>query len=282
MAKYEGLPDKNIIRSFWNKIKNWVEQQGYKTTDTNTTYTLEQNSSDGHIISLKSSEGEKQTITIPSGASMNDIMNLVYPVGAIYLSTSEVSPGTLFGGTWERLKDRMLIGAGDVYKAAATGGSSKISYTPSGTVNKTLLTAAQSGHAALSGTFTSGIQSNDHQHYVPEQTTTGENMNHTHSIKGVSTAELGHPEFGLTASKAYGGLVHVAGSTKTSIELDGHVHNVKAHYTDGMTSNHTHNVAVSFAAADAKASHGHDFEGTPTTLDTISPYLSVYMWKRIA
>lgn len=282
MAKYEGLPDKNIITSLWNKIKNWVEQQGYKTTDTNTTYTLEQNSSDGHIISLKSSEGENQTITIPSGASMNDIMNLVYPVGAIYLSTSEVSPGTLFGGTWERLKDRMLIGAGDVYKAAATGGSSKISYTPSGTVNDTLLTAAQSGHAALSGTFTSGIQSNDHKHYVQEQTTTGENINHTHNMNGIHTSALGHPEFGLTVSQAYQGLVHVAGQSKTGIENEGHVHNVKPHYTEGITSDHTHNVAVSFAAADAKASHGHDFEGTTTTLDTISPYLSVYMWKRIA
>ena len=282
MAKYEGLPDKNIIRSFWNKIKNWVEQQGYKTTDTNTTYTLEQNSSDGHIISLNSSEGEKQTITIPSGASMNDIMNLVYPVGAIYLSTSEVSPGTLFGGTWERLKDRMLIGAGDVYKAAATGGSSKISYTPSGTVNNTLLTAAQSGHAALSGTFTSGAQSDNHKHWVPGHTTSGENVNHTHNMNGIHTSALGHPEFGLTVSQAYQGLVHVAGQSRTGIENEGHVHNVKPHYTDSITKDHTHNVAVSFAAADAKASHGHDFEGTPTTLDTISPYLSVYMWKRIA
>lgn len=282
MAKYEGLPDKNIITSLWNKIKNWVEQQGYKTTDTNTTYTLEQSSSDGHVISLKSSEGENQTITIPSGASKNDIVNLIYPVGSIYLSTSGVSPETLFGGTWQRLENRMLIGAGDIYKAAATGGSSKISYTPNGTVNDTLLTAAQSGHAALSGTFTSGIQSNDHQHYVQEQTTTGENINHTHNMTGVSTSALGQPTFGLTESPAYRGLVQVAGSTKTGTENEGHVHNVKAHYTDGMTSNHTHNVAVSFAAADAKASHSHGFEGTPTTLDTISPYLAVYMWKRIA
>ena len=123
MAKYEGLPDKNIIRSFWNKIKNWVEQQGYKTTDTNTTYTLEQNSSDGHIISLKSSEGENQTITIPSGASTKDIINLIYPVGSIYLSTSAVSPGTLFGGTWQRLENRMLVGAGSSYSVGSTGGS---------------------------------------------------------------------------------------------------------------------------------------------------------------
>ena len=282
MAKYEGLPDKNIIRSLWIKIKNWVEQQGYKTTDTNTTYTLEQNSSDGHIISLKSSEGENQTITIPSGASMNDIMNLVYPVGAIYLSTSEVSPGTLFGGTWQRLKDRMLIGAGDVYKAAATGGSSKISYIPSGTVNKTLLTAAQSGHAALSGTFTSEAQSANHKHWVPGHTKSGENINHTHNINGIHTSALGHPEFGLTVSQAYQGLVHVAGQSKTGTENEGHVHTIDGQWTDGISANHTHNVAVSFAAADAKASHGHDFEGTPTTLDTISPYLAVYMWKRIA
>ena len=282
MAKYEGLPDKNIITSLWNKIKNWVEQQGYKTTDTNTTYTLEQSSSDGHIISLKSSEGEKQTVTIPSGASMNDIINLVYPVGSIYLSTSEVSPGTLFGGTWERLRDRMLIGAGDTYKAAATGGSSKISYTPSGTVSNTLLTAAQSGHAALSGTFTSGGQSRDHQHYVQAQTTSGENVHHTHNVNGIHTAALGQPKLGLVESPGYAGLVHVAGSNKTGTNNSDHTHTVNGHYTDGMSSNHTHNVAVSFAAADAKASHGHDFEGTPTTLNTISPYLAVYMWKRIA
>lgn len=282
MAKYEGLPDKNIIISLWNKIKNWVEQQGYKTTDTNTTYTLEQSSSDGHIISLKSSEGEKQTITIPSGASMNDIMNLVYPIGAIYLSTSEVSPATLFGGTWERLEDRMLIGAGDVYKAATTGGSSKVSYTPSGTVNDTLLTAAQSGHEALSGTFTSGIQSNGHKHWVQAQTTSGESASHTHNVNGIHTAALGQPKLGLVESPGYAGLVHVAGSNKTGTENSSHVHTVNGHWTDGVSDNHTHNVAVSFKAADAKTSHNHGFKGTPTTLDTISPYLAVYMWKRTA
>lgn len=145
MAKYEGLPDKNIIRSFWNKIKNWVEQQGYKTTDTNTTYTLEQSSSDGHVISLKSSEGETQTVTIPSGASMNDIINLVYPVGSIYLSTSSVSPGTLFGGTWQRLENRMLIGAGSSYSVGSTGGSTDA-----------VVVSHYHGIPSLSGTATGG------------------------------------------------------------------------------------------------------------------------------
>lgn len=46
-----------------------------------------------------------------------------YPVGSIYISINETDPATLFGGTWERLKDRFLLGAGDTYKAAAVGGS---------------------------------------------------------------------------------------------------------------------------------------------------------------
>lgn len=45
-----------------------------------------------------------------------------YPVGAIYMSLNSVSPAELFGGTWERLKDRFLLGAGDSYALGATGG----------------------------------------------------------------------------------------------------------------------------------------------------------------
>jgi hypothetical protein len=53
----------------------------------------------------------------------------VYPVGAIYMSVEETSPAELFGGTWERLKDRFLLGAGDTYAAGATGGSDAHSHT---------------------------------------------------------------------------------------------------------------------------------------------------------
>lgn len=51
-----------------------------------------------------------------------NILDLVYPVGSIYLSVSGTNPGTLFGGTWERIKDRFLLAAGDSYAAGATGG----------------------------------------------------------------------------------------------------------------------------------------------------------------
>ena len=46
----------------------------------------------------------------------------VYPVGSIYMSVNNTSPASLFGGTWEQLKDRFLLGCGDTYSNGATGG----------------------------------------------------------------------------------------------------------------------------------------------------------------
>jgi hypothetical protein len=51
-----------------------------------------------------------------------DLLNLIYPIGSIYMSVQDVSPATFIGGTWERLKDRFLLGYGDTYAAGDTGG----------------------------------------------------------------------------------------------------------------------------------------------------------------
>lgn len=48
--------------------------------------------------------------------------DLIYPIGAIYLSVSATNPSTLFGGKWEQIKDRFLLAAGDTYAIGATGG----------------------------------------------------------------------------------------------------------------------------------------------------------------
>ena len=46
----------------------------------------------------------------------------IYPVGSIYISANSTSPAELFGGTWEQIKDRFLLAAGDTYAAGSTGG----------------------------------------------------------------------------------------------------------------------------------------------------------------
>jgi hypothetical protein len=46
-----------------------------------------------------------------------------YPVGSIYLSVNNTNPGTIFGGTWEQIKDRFLLACGSTYSNGSTGGS---------------------------------------------------------------------------------------------------------------------------------------------------------------
>lgn len=53
------------------------------------------------------------------------IVDLIYPVGSIYMSVNSADPGTLFGRTWQQIKDRFLLSAGDTYAGGTTGGSAK-------------------------------------------------------------------------------------------------------------------------------------------------------------
>ena len=64
---------------------------------------------------------------IGSGMSADEIIDMVYPVGSIYISTSSTSPETFMGGVWEQLKDRFLIGAGNTYSGGDIGG--EVSHT---------------------------------------------------------------------------------------------------------------------------------------------------------
>lgn len=59
------------------------------------------------------------------GASlMNSTISLddIYPVGSIYMSVNATDPAKLFGGTWERIKEKFLLGAGDTHTPGSTGG----------------------------------------------------------------------------------------------------------------------------------------------------------------
>lgn len=57
------------------------------------------------------------------GKTLTQVMLSIYPVGSIYMSVNSTSPASQFGGTWEQLKDRFLLGAGGTYTAGATGGA---------------------------------------------------------------------------------------------------------------------------------------------------------------
>lgn len=55
--------------------------------------------------------------------AVNDVINIMYPVGSIYMSVNSVNPSTLFGGTWEKIEDRFLVATGTTFNLGQSGGS---------------------------------------------------------------------------------------------------------------------------------------------------------------
>lgn len=53
------------------------------------------------------------------------LLDWTYPVGSLYWSSKATEPSTLFGGTWQRIKDVFVLAAGDTYAAGSTGGEAE-------------------------------------------------------------------------------------------------------------------------------------------------------------
>ena len=89
--------------------------------DANTTYSL---SKSGSTITLAGSDGSRSSVEDTSGGGgaidKTELINMIYPVGSIYMSVNATSPATLFGGTWQQIKDNRFILASD--KSCGLGG----------------------------------------------------------------------------------------------------------------------------------------------------------------
>ena len=106
-------------------------------------------------------------IILPSGAEYNfrddskvplsDLLDLVYPVGSIYMSVNNTSPETFLGGEWTRIKDKFLLSAGDTYTGGSSGGSSDavvVSHThPVSITSKGMSANASHSHKAPSTNY---------------------------------------------------------------------------------------------------------------------------------
>ena len=70
-------------------------------------------------------------VEFAGGVTVNSktLLDWLHPVGSIYQSTDSTDPSTLFGGTWERIKDRFLLAAGDTFAAGKTGGEASHTLT---------------------------------------------------------------------------------------------------------------------------------------------------------
>lgn len=203
------------------------------------------------------------------------IIDAVYPVGSIYMSVSSTSPSTLFGGTWERLQDKFLLGAGSTYTAGNTGGEATHTLTASEMPSHT--------HTGPS-----------HTHTGPSHTHTLSSHTHAVSITSGSAGKHKH-----TISKQRDGFVeyyHSAGPNHLALETGNYDRFAfYASYNTTEVAAHTHSVSGNTGApsSNATSSSGTGATGSAGTGNTGSagsgsshnnmpPYLVVYMWKRTA
>lgn len=59
------------------------------------------------------------------------LINLIYPIGSIYISTNSTSPATLFGGSWSQIQGQFLLASSSTYAAGSTGGEATHTLTQS-------------------------------------------------------------------------------------------------------------------------------------------------------
>lgn len=54
---------------------------------------------------------------------------VAHPVGSYYFSADPTNPSQIFGGVWQRIKDRFILAAGDNYNAGDIGGAAEVALT---------------------------------------------------------------------------------------------------------------------------------------------------------
>ena len=62
------------------------------------------------------------SILYEGGRTLADLLDLVYPIGSIYMNTNNVNPQSIFGGVWQKIEGRFLLGSGGGYTLGSLGG----------------------------------------------------------------------------------------------------------------------------------------------------------------
>ena len=198
-------------------------------------------------------------------------LDIIHPIGSVYMSTSSTEPALLFGGVWEQIKDIFLLAAGDTYTNGSTGGSTTVSHTH--TLSHTHSQVAQTSGGPSNNTSTSTAIS------------TAQMPSHNHGSGGGHTHVCGRhaTTFAPGNEKAY---KCIASPRSTKVDANNITYSENAgshtHGAVGSGGGHTHTLSSHTHSTSATTTGGASNATTSeATVNNIPPYLAVYMWKRI-
>lgn len=210
------------------------------------------------------------------------IVNGIYPVGSILMTTENVNPNTrplLQGTTWVKWGAGKVPVGVDTTQAEfdtveESGGGKTKSYTPSGSVNNHVLTVSEMPshtHTQNSHTHTQ----NAHTHGTQYHSHTMDNGNGYFVEVPKSGSGFGRTEIkGGTQGSTYNDIVQSSSvisrfdtTTPSSVTVNA------ATATNNSATATNQNTG-------GGGGHNHGFTGTASSINVLQPYITCYMWKR--
>lgn len=195
------------------------------------------------------------------------IIDKIYPIGSIYISTNNINPSDIFGfGEWIAFGDgRTLVGT--TTESEEIGGSNTATLSVSNLPSHNHTFTGNSHTHSWSGTISS---SGAHTHRTNDNNSSYGFMSYTDSV--VERHRIAKTSVDVSASNAAG---YIFIGTETSAAADsGLLYSI----TTNSTGAHTH--TVSGTAGGTTASGTISNTGSGASFDIQNPYITVYMWKR--
>lgn len=203
-----------------------------------------------NLFDSTTEEGEESNFPLLENVISKMILDKLYPIGSIYLETTNTNPSTLLGGTWE------AYGASDTYLRlgnSSNGGSNSYSLT----------SANIPSHTHSIGAHSHGLNS------------------HTHGVGSYSTgASTAYDTSLIYRADTYGS------SNLVAINWGGTLVGGDESYRNRTIHNHTvtgTSGAASGSTTNSTAFNSGSYGSATVTAVSIEPkYVGVYAWKRIA
>lgn len=199
---------------------------------------------------------EVRSLEESQGNLMSEVLNMVYPIGSIYMSTSSANPSSLFGGTW------IQWGKGRVPVGIDTGQTEFNSVEKTGGV-KTV-------NVAHTHTVSHAHSTNAHSHTSTAHSHVGtfgydENCFYTTNVNGDSAVSSSGTNSNGTG-KGY--VITPSGSAKTN--------------TVRISKTSSEKVSIGNASVTVNSTSAKSDSALSPSQSILQPYITCYMWKRTA